>query len=89
MWLAGSGETRHHWGTEEHRGLPRKNGLIPGAESLAFTFRIIAASLLAQPSLVQQLCTQLADRSVLFDFDVTEKAEAFADGTSRAEFARR
>ena len=75
--------------TPESGRLPGKDSLIPGAESLAFTFRVIAASLLSQPSLVQKLCTQLAQRSVLFDFDVTEKAEAFADGTSRAEFARR
>jgi hypothetical protein len=61
--------------------------MIPGAEGLAITFRIVAASLLAQPSLLQQFGSQLCDRSVLVELNVAEETEPLAHGTGRSEFA--
>jgi hypothetical protein len=61
--------------------------MIPGAEGLAIAFRIVAASLLAQPPLLQKFGMQLCDRGVLVDLNVAEKTKPLADGTSRAEFA--
>src|SRR5262249_4887068 len=55
------------------RALPGKDGLIPGAEGLAIAFRIVASRLLPQPSLVQQLGTQLTHGSVVVNFNVAEE----------------
>jgi len=69
--------------------LSGKNRVIPGAESLALAFGIIAARGFAEPSLLQKFGAKFPDRGALVNFNVTQKAEALADGTGRAEFAGR
>ena len=69
--------------------LPWEDSLIPGAESLPFTLRIVAARGFAQPSLLQKFGAKFPNRGVLVNFNVTEKREAFANGTGRTEFPRR
>ena len=61
--------------------------LVPGAESLPFALRIVTASGLAQPSLVQKFCPQFSHRSVLVNFDVADETEALAERAGGAKFA--
>jgi hypothetical protein len=70
-----------------HSSSAGKDGVIPGAEGLAVAFRIVASSLFAEPSLLQEFGAQLRDRGVLIDFNVAEKAKPLAHGTRCAEFA--
>ena len=61
--------------------------MVPGAVGFARTLGIVTARRVAQPSLVEELGSQFTYRSALVDLYITEKAKAFADRTSGAEFA--
>ena len=61
--------------------------MVPGAVGLASALGIVTARRLAEPSLLEELVSQFTYRRILVDLYVTEEAKAFADRTSRAEFA--
>jgi hypothetical protein len=69
--------------------LSGKDREIPGTEYFALTLQMIAASPFALPSLMQKFGAQFSDRSRIFQFNVAEDAEPFANRARDAEFPGR
>jgi hypothetical protein len=67
--------------------LARKHCRIPGTENFTIALQVIALRHFAFPSIVQKLGAQLAHRSLLVEFDVTQKTKSLADRAGDPKFS--